>query len=345
MDYLGHKRALLPPILLAIEKTDRQMSVLDAFCGTGSVSAALRERGHRVHANDHLLLGATCASAALLVPAEPSFEGIIDEVCPASVSPFERVIAHLNALEPTVGFMTRHYSPAAADHDGIERRYFTSANASRIDAARDEIARWEKHLSEGEHALLLSALVDATVEVSNTAGTYGCYLKKWKTKSLQEFRLKARHLVAGSTEGHRVTCADATTIASEVEVDVLYADPPYTKRQYAAYYHLLETLVRNDDPPLSGSTGLRPWQTEASDWCYRRRAQGALEALVTKSSAPRLVLSYNDDGQIEHGCILEILGRHGDVSYEETSVRRYRSSSLPHKGAAVMERTYVLDRR
>ena len=345
MEYLGHKRALLPRILGVIEGRDRQLSVLDAFCGTASVAAALRRRGHRVHANDHLVLAATWAQAALLVPPNPGFERLIDDVASGPAAPFERVVSHLNSLDPVEGFFTRHYSPSSKALDGVERRYFTAGNAGRIDAVREQIDRWRARLTDGEHALLLGILVDATFEVSNTAGTYGCYLKAWKSKALRGLRLQVRPLDSGPTAGHQVTCADAAVVASEVEADVLYADPPYTKRQYAAYYHVLETLVRNDNPPLTGTTGLRPWRTEASDWCYSRRAPIALDALVTKSSAQRLVLSYNDDGQIPHADIVDILGEHGKVRFDELHVRRYRSSGLPHKGANVTERLYVLDRR
>jgi len=109
------------------------------------------------------------------------------------------------------------------------------------------------------------------------------------------------------------------------------------KRQYAAYYHVLETIVRHDEPPLTGSTGLRPWRTHASDWCYKRRAPAALEALVTKSSAERVVLSYSEDGQIDHSTVLDVMGAHGSVSFKEFGLRRYRSSRLPHKGDVTIQ--------
>ena len=35
-------------------------------------------------------------------------------------------------------------------------------------------------------------------------------------------------------------------------MDAVYADPPYTKRQYAAYYHILETIAAGDRPLISG---------------------------------------------------------------------------------------------
>ena len=48
--------------------------------------------------------------------------------------------------------------------------------------------------------------------------------------------------------------------------------PADTKRQYAAYYHILETIAHGDEPVVEGITGLRPWKSKASDFCYKRRA-------------------------------------------------------------------------
>lgn len=344
MDYLGHKAALLPNVLAAIERgVKRPMRVLDAFSGTAAVAAALRSRGHEVHANDHLALCGSWARAALHTPSSP-FPGR----AASSRSPgagYLDALKELQATRPLEGFVTQHYSPASLAVDGVERQYLTSANAARIDGMRARIEEWRPHLGPGEADLLLSTLVAATMDVSNTAGTYGCYLKHWKASAVRPLRLRPLPIPTDDHTGHTVTTLDAEVVIGEVDADVVYADPPYTKRQYAAYYHLLETLVRDDHPVLTGSTGLRPWQEQASDWCYRRLAPRALDALITKSSAPRVVLSYNEDGQIAHDTVLAVLGAHGDVRVEEIPLRRYRSSRRAHKGALVTERLYTLDRR
>ena len=36
----------------------------------------------------------------------------------------------------------------------------------------------------------------------------------------------------------------------DVECDILYLDPPYTQNQYGTQYHLLETLVLDDNPSI-----------------------------------------------------------------------------------------------
>lgn len=347
MDYLGNKRSIAGRVVAAIEggrPRGKSLRVLDAFSGTAAISRALRRRGHRVHANDTLTLCGAWAASALLVPSYPTFAGL-RSLGHAAEDRYPSIIAHLDGLQGTDGFITKSFSPASAAACGVERRYLTEANARRVDAVRTEIAQWQPELSDGEHGLLLASLVDAVMRVSNTAGTYGCYLKEWKASAHAPLALRMLPLPTDNdTSQHLVTCDDAVSVGAEADVDVLYADPPYTKRQYAAYYHVLETIVRADEPPLSGSTGLRPWKTDASDWCYKRRAPQALDALITKSSAPRVVLSYSNDGQIDHQTVLDILATHGSASFEEFGLRRYRSSRLPHKGDTVTERIYTLDR-
>ncbi len=341
IEFLGHKASQLPaildPVRAAVGPGGR---VADVFCGTAAVSAALRSAGYQVDANDTLALCTTWAEARLLTPRAPRFGGLGLR----GGGTYEAVIRILNGLPPVKGFVWRNYSPASRTTSSTARMYLTEENAAKVDAVRRRIREWEPALTAGEHSLLLACLVDAVGRVSNIAGTYGCYLKEWKPRALQELRLLPLRPGAGRSVGHRVTRGDAVLAAAESSADITYADPPYTKRQYAAYYHVLETIVLDDEPTVTGSTALRPWRSQASDWCYRRRAAAALDQLVAKASSPFLLLSYNDDGQISHETILEVMSSYGAVGFSEYAQRRYRSSRLPHRGATVQERLYLLSR-
>jgi adenine-specific DNA-methyltransferase len=316
IEYLGNKRRLLDFVTGPIGQVPGLDSIADLFCGTASVSGALRARGLRVVANDHLRLCATLAEAALLADGPP-----LD---------YAPRLAALNALEPEPGFLHRTYSPAGG------RMYLTEANAAKLDAVRAEIEAWS--LPRAERATFLRDLVRAVVAISNTAGTYGCYLKTWKRRALEPLTLTAGPVPAGRTGD--VLCEEAETVAAALETDAVYLDPPYTKRQYGAYYHLLETLVSGATPAVEGSTGLPPWRS--SDFCYKRRAPGALARLLSRLDVPHVFLSYSDDGHIAHEQILDILGARGRVRCWELASPRYRSSALVHKSSSVRERLYHL---
>ncbi|MEX2447809.1 MAG: DNA adenine methylase [Solirubrobacterales bacterium] len=344
IEFLGSKDRLLEFLSAAIvAHAPKDGHFVDLFCGTASVSGAFRNQGLRVTANDQLALCSTMAEARLLNSGMPRFEALLEagEVdSQPHEHPYESVLRRLNALQPRRGFVYRTYSPATARNSGVERRYFTPTNAAMIDAVRSQIAAWEGLLSRGERSLLIVDLVRAASTRSNTAGTYGCFLKTWKPRALEPLTLTLSRGLSRRRNDHAVYCSDATELAEALRADVVYADPPYTKRQYAAYYHVLETIVRNDRPIVSGKTGLRPWSEASSDFCYRRKAPAALERLISRLDAGHLFLSYSDDGQIPDSTIREILSAFGKLAVLETAYRRYRSSAGPHRGPTVVERLY-----
>lgn len=348
IEFLGHKQSLLDFLLEHIQqRTDHKMlCIADLFCGTGAVSAALKARGHRVIANDALECCVSFAGAALLNNGAPRFSRLFrdvigDQSASGQTHRYEAVLSQLNELKPVRGFFWKNYSPASERFSGTRRMYFTEDNAARIDAVRSRLSEWQPHLTKGEYYLLLSDLLRAANSVSNTAGTYGCYLKHWKQKALSRIVLRPSNVVE-SKQTHRVHCADANELVGRLECDVIYADPPYTKRQYSAYYHILETLAVGDEPDLEGSTGLPPWKLKASDYCYRSRAPHALDALVKRAKCKDFFLSYNEDGQIPHDVVLDVLSSYGDVTVFETTYRRYKSARGAHKGATLTERLYHL---
>lgn len=350
IEFLGHKKNLLDFIVATVQRNvgTAPSDIADLFCGTAAVSAAFKQRGYRVIANDNLVMCSTFAEAALLNDGEPSFAGILPLIEAdryqnglLPFTPYEVVLSHLNELPPREGFIQRNFSPASKRYCEVERMYYTEANAGRMDSIRATLHEWEGLLTRGERALLLSDLIRAANAVSNIAGTYGCYLKRWKSRALQPLTLKRSSTISGALN-HQVYCTDANKLAREVSSTIVYADPPYTKRQYSAYYHLPETIAVGDEPIIEGSTGLRPWEEKSSDYCYRKKAPYALEDLVSSIDCAHFFLSYNEDGQVPHDTILDILSRHGRVQVFEAQSRRYKSSDRPHKGRTVLERLYYL---
>jgi len=348
IEFIGHKRNLLPFIINVIEDETGGVpkEIVDLFCGTASVSRKFKELGYRVIANDHLVFCSTFAKAVLLVNSEPVFAGISDQIGNVTgrllePGPYPRVLAHLHSLPGYSGFFCKHYSPASSQYSDFQRMYFTTQNAARIDAIRRQIQRWAPLLTEAEEALLICDLIRASNAVSNIAGTYGCYLKYWKRRAKRPLTLKPSTITPGSPR-HQVFCEDANTLAERVEAPIIYADPPYTKRQYSAYYHIPETIAVGDEPQISGRTGLRPWEDKASDYCYRSRAPDALADLVSKLNCQFFFLSYSVDGQMSHQTILEVLSTRGRVKTYSAHYRRYKSNLVSRRTEPLEEKLYAL---
>src|SRR5438552_5986699 len=240
MRYLGNKDSLLPFIdnVLSMHgmssASDAPRCVCDPFTGTTSVARHLKRQNWRVVSGDIMAYSFAFQHAYIGANESPPFTGLLDagalDPDLKLPVPLHRVIAHLNNLRGVDGFYYRTYSPDGA----AGRRYFTSANALRIDAVRQTIRWWWQMgwLTEVEHYLLLAALIEAVSKVANVAGTYAAYLKGWDPRSHKPSLLSAPQVVHSAHE-HSINMADAGEVASSRECDLLYIDPPYNTRQYS----------------------------------------------------------------------------------------------------------------
>jgi len=208
----------------------------------------------------------------------------------------------------------------------------------KIDAISSTIHQlFEKgYLTEKETTLLLSDLIVATNDVANIAGTYGCFLSKWSSASQNTLLMKSRKLRAKPIH-YKTMNTDVFGISSAPN-DIVYFDPPYTKRQYASYYHIPETIVLGDCPVVEGVSGLRPWKDRASVFCYKTKALNALVSLVTSQNAGCIYISYSDDGHIELSDLIKALEKTGEVTiYKLGTISRYNSHSNVKKTSSSVE--------
>lgn len=331
--YIGSKARVAEAIVeLAGDSTGKRF--VDAFCGTGSVAAAAANSGWAITLNDSMPSAVAMATGAIVGTYNVPFSGL---------GGYERACALLNELAGECGFIYEQYSPASVRPAGIERRYFTQANAMRLDAMRRQIAHWSQHgyVSGTEEQLLLADLMQAANRVANISGTYGCFLADWTSNALQPVLVRPRQLPERRTE-FDVRTGDVFDVQT-TEADVVYYDPPYTKRQYAAYYHVLETLTAGDRPKVGGVTGLRPWRDRASDFCYKVRALDALTRLILRTKASKILLSYSNEGHVERDDLVAALAEAGEVTVHNIqTIGRYRpNASAAAAGNAVQE--YVIE--
>lgn len=356
--YLGNKSRLKTPIVREISlaiKPDQRPLVVDLFCGTASISTRLRELGYRVIANDNLLFCVVHARAQLLSIEEPEFaclfenERLLLNSAPLTTlidTPYQRVLSTLNTLSPIQGFFYNEYSPSGIPTNGVPaRKYFTADNAKRIDSIRAKVTSWWKSgwLNAVEHNILLHDLMLAVNDVANIAGTYGYFLASWSKSALLPLTLK-RSLTSLAPVDHTVILGDALATAKKTPADIYYLDPPYNKRQYAAYYHILETIAHEDEPILIGKSGLRPWRDKSSDFCHKVRAPLAMRRLLDAIDAQFIFISYSEDGHIGHEQMMDLLRSRGNVQCLEIDYQRYISNGSA-KTSGIKERLYRVESR
>ncbi|MFE2124168.1 DNA adenine methylase [Rhodococcus aetherivorans] len=333
--YIGSKARVAEAIVDLADRAGEGRFV-DAFCGTGSVAAVAAERGWGVTVNDSLP-SAVCMSVGAIVGRK--------DVPFTDVGGYHRAVALLNEVEGEPGFLHSQYSPASLQTAGIERRYFTEDNAARLDAMRQRIRMWsgEEVITRAEENLLLADLMQAANSVANISGTYGCFLKNWTTTARKRVALTPRVLPDRSTDIHAVV-GDVFAL-NTTQDDIVYFDPPYTKRQYSAYYHILETLHAGDQPEVGGVTGLRPWQDKASVFCYKVKALEALTRLVLSTRAKKILLSYSNEGHVAKESLINALTEAGHVTVHEIkTIGRYRpNAQASAAGDTVIEYVFEID--
>ncbi|MCY4199536.1 MAG: DNA adenine methylase [Gammaproteobacteria bacterium] len=313
--YIGSKARVTRAILDRVGEPDGGI-FHDAFSGTGVVARAASEAGWKVHVNDHLISSAIMSLARVTSSEQADF---------SLIGGYSQAIDELNAAEPVSGFIWREYSPASARHCDVERMYFTEHNAKKIDGMRRQIEQWRNDgsLNDAETYVLIADLMGAANRVANTAGTYGCFLSRWQKQSLANIAVVARILPQQAPHA-TMTSDDVAKLHYELE-DTVYFDPPYTKRQYAAYYHVLETIALGDEPTIGGVCGIRPWKDKASDYCYKARAAMALERLVEGCRARRVFLSYSAEGHVSLDVLASKLENVGRVQLHDLDqIGRYR---------------------
>jgi len=334
--YIGSKARLVEQLAPIIGPPTGNTFV-DAFCGTGAVAELAAQLGWDICVNDNMNY-ATIITAARLIS--------IDQVHYTNLGGYAKAIESLNSVNSQEGYIWKTYSPGSQQFINFERKYFTEENAQKIDGIRLLLHKWKKQelISELEEILLLADLLSAVNRIANIAGTYGCFLSKWTQQSLNSIKLTPRKLKENSTNIRTLSC-DVFDLKVGSN-DVVYLDPPYTKRQYASYYHLLETICLGDKPEVEGVCGLRPWQHKASEFCYKVRALKALTNLIEKLQANKILLSYSSEGHIELENLANKLSDLGNITIMPLGqIGRYRPNKQASSNANnVSEYLIVIDK-
>jgi adenine-specific DNA-methyltransferase len=291
--YIGNKTRLMPILLDSFNGVVKSgATIADIMCGTAAVAEALRRAEYRVIASDMMTFSIHHARVRLLLSEEPSFIG-------TGLNNYESILSYLNQLNPYEGIFYKEYSPDGAPENGCPpRKYFSGENASKIDAITKQLNEWQHKdaISEIENSLLRHDLVLASNRIANIAGTYGHHRSKWGASALTSLELRPTKLLNGHRIDHIIHQGQAETVAPLIEADLCYIDPPYMKRQYAANYHIIETIARGDSPEAVGISGLRPWRDQYSDFCSKLKIRDAFRKVFNSVQCDQFMISYSEDG-------------------------------------------------
>ncbi|ARN56651.1 DNA adenine methylase [Sedimentisphaera salicampi] len=334
MNYIGSKKSLLPFIETSVKQIIQDDCELfcDIFAGTGIVGSHFKKLGYSIIANDFQYYSYALNKHYIGNHKYLAFDGlaeIIPEIRQTETAERKEVVCrYLSNLPLVEGFIFNNYSLEGTKGKEFERNYYSSENAKKCDTIRLQIEEWRANakITEGEYFFLLASLLENIDKHSNTASVYGAFLKKLKKSAQRTFELQPAELLINDRE-HKVYNKKVEDIISDLEVDVLYLDPPYNQRQYAPNYHMLETIAKYDYPAIKGKTGLRDYSEQKSDYCVRRKVKQAFSELIKNANARYIFLSYNNEGLMSSDEIREVMSAKGKYGCFTQDYNRYKADN------------------
>jgi adenine-specific DNA-methyltransferase len=309
--YAGSKLKIIPYILDTI--TDLEVkTVLDGFSGSTRVSQAFAQAGYDVTSNDVAHWSEVSAKCFLLHNKQSDY--------------YQQIIDELNSLEGYGGWFTEHYG---GDEVMTVKMPFQKKNTKKLDAIRDRIE--ELKLDDIDKSVILTSLLFALDSVDSTLGHFVSYLSKWSQRSHNDLFMKLPELK--STGGnHQVTREDIYKVIEKKSFDLAYFDPPYgsnnekmppSRVRYSSYYHIWTSVIKHDKPKLFGKVNRREDSRDLIAGSvfeeFRKNDNGnfiameAIRALIKKTQARYILLSYSSGGRATKSELESILNETGKI--------------------------------
>ena len=340
MRYLGNKSRMINHISSFIDEYQITGEIFcDLFAGSSSVADYFKDR-YKIIANDLLVSSTIFAKAKLKNGNIPRFKKFkdkfkIDPFSYFSTKEYEYVNSH---------FVWMNYSPKG------NRQFFTERVANKIDGIRIELDELyeEKIINDNEFNFLLASLLETIMGLSNTTGTYEAYLKDWDKRAFKEFALLPLNMKSTKLYSRKniVYNEDANELIKKIEGDILYLDTPYTITDYNSAYHLLETIVKYDNPEIKGITGRRANKPEKSKYSVRNMVALAYEDLIKNAKFKHILISYSTQSLLSIEDLTNMLKRYskGDVIIRYYPFREYKNIRSSKKENKLQEVLIYLEK-
>ena len=292
--YIGNKRALLKPLVTAVENVRSRLGrdklrILDGFAGSGVVCRLFKQYSSELVSNDMESYARATAECYLSNRSE------------LDLGELSYVIEWLNKeveRDRRPGFIERLYAPT--DESNIlphDRVFYTKENAQRLDTYRQLIDEVPLRL----RALVMGPLLSKASIHANTAGVFKGFYKDRHTgigrfggtgrDALSRIRkqITLEPPVLSRFECDRtVLQMDANELPQSVgDFDLVYLDPPYNQHPYGSNYFMLNLLTDYQEPTEYSKVSGIPTNWIRSD--YNAASPGASGSYSTDQRDRRKV--------------------------------------------------------
>ena len=330
--YMGSKYRLLDFVVPALNGVARHDApIIDLMAGTHAVGYALRS-DRVVIANDVQAYSEIFGRALLLNRQFPQVH-----------TRMRADLGHIKTEKSSEGWFSKTYADT----------YFSYEQCREIEEIR---ARISQLTNEVLSAIYLTALVFAMGLCQSSPGHFAQFMpsdhervKVLRAKSIVEafesrcmelkFQIEGPHCHVFRREAGQLL-SDAGLRSLAPEGSVVYLDPPYTTAQYSRYYHLLETVVLDDQPKVLHKAKYRN-DRHQSDFCSSSRAASTFDVFLGKISSRgwNLVISYSSHAVVPITELIDLAKTH----FEQLSVQsRKYAHSMQGRGQVADRLEYVI---
>lgn len=289
--YMGNKSPLLENILKAIKDVTRPNGVvLDIMAGSNSVSYALKEY-FTIYTNDIQEYSYVISKAVIENQKESISKATAEKDLSENIS--------INKEKKYKTFFEKTYSFT----------YFSKNQCIDIDSIIYAINKVDNVYKK---SLYLVALMCASCKVQSTPGHFAQFMPSThkrieplqKMSLLDEFYQKCENYKSlhFNENKNKSFCMEFKELLKEKDlndVDTIYLDSPYSQEQYSRFYHILETIVKDDNPQVMFKAKYREDRFK-SDFCYKNKAEQEFKYIFKycKDNKKNLVISYSNKGVV-----------------------------------------------
>lgn len=336
MKYIGNKTRLLDFIQESLKSSNinfKGKTIIDLFSGTGSVSNMFLKYNCTVISCDIMTYSIAEQYRINYFKTEPTFPELKKDY---KLFTLDEVLNYLNNLPEIEDYFFNNYAPSGL----YKRQYFSDSNARKIDSIRQCIEIWKNILPEEKYMFLLGILMCSADKVSNTSGTYGAYLKIWRSMALKPLILeKPTFTNNGKAIIKQMDVLDC--VKKNKNAYLIYLDPPYNERQYASNFHVLENIVVYDKQDLKGKTGLRNYEAQKSNYCLKSKVLKEFSNLISNCNTEYIVMSYSTEGLLSVEDIKSVFEKKGILNVYTYDYRRFKTNAWTSDQTGLQELLFV----
>ncbi len=315
--YCGAKTKLIPRILSLVPRETK--TVLDAFSGSTRVAQALKIAGFQVDTND------------LAEYSKIFGKCYIEDNTHFNISITKDLVNSLNDAKPIDGWFTEYYG---GEPNSGGKKPFQIHNTRKLDGMLGQLAT---DVNKGTclEAILLTSIILGLDKVDNTLGHQSAYLRGWSKRSYDNLRAECPRLLS-SQFTHKVFQQDAAIISHPY--DLVYIDPPYgtnrtdnitSRVRYNSYYHIWNTICKNDKPAVFGKNNRRadssdkfPGALSVFESTNYDIVFNGIKTLCENLNTKHIIFSYSNKGKVT---IPDL------TNYFSTKFTLLKTEVIPHK--------------